>query len=320
MRAMWLALLGLWLATGPALAQGQTPPDPETLGEIKAEIQVLREQIDQARSELTTADPATTGVQNPAPLLQRVSELEQQLERITDHVEELQYRIEKIVADGTNRIGDLEFRLTELEGGDLSNIPDTVPLGEGEAAKSVPRPRPRPGDAAAQQPPAAPTTQPAQRSDTGQLLGLPDAPLEQDNATPPANAPQLAVSEQDAFDAALEAYRSGEYDRAAQAFSDFLTDYPGGPLGGEASFWRGEALAQQGQWTQAARSYLDSFSGAPKGPKAPEALYRLGVALGRLGQTGEACLTLGEVTRRYPDIPPQLSEDTAAAQADLGCS
>lgn len=307
MQKIGLALLGIWLAVGSAVAQ--TAPDPRTLSEIRAEIAILKDQIDALQDELVTADPAVTGVENPAPLLQRVDVMEQELRRITENIEELQFRVEQIVADGTNRIGDLEFRLHQLEGGNLGEVENTVPLGQGEGLAT--RPRPREGGTPAQPPLPDPIPQP-----------VPDPapqPAREAETAPPVEEPQLAISEQAAYDAALEAYGAGEHARAARAFSDFLTDYPGGPLAGEASFWRGEALAAQGDWTAAARSYLDSFSGAPQGPKAPQALYRLGSSLGRLGQIEEACLTLAEVAKRYPDIPAELARDAAEAQSDLGC-
>ena len=169
--------------------------------------------------------------------------------------------IARIVDDATNRVGDIEFRLTELEGGDTSVKPEPAPLGGG-----LTRPRPRPVS-----PVAA-----------------------------PEGAGSLAVSEQADFDAAVKAADAGDNAQAAQLFAKFLQDYPGGPLSTEAQFRRGEALAAAGDWRGAARSYLDTFSGAPQDPLAPRALYKLAVSLGRLGQTDEACLTLTEVDSRYP--------------------
>ena len=43
------------------------------------------------------------------------------MQRLTSKSEELENRINRIVSDGTTRIGDLEFRLVELEGGDVSD-------------------------------------------------------------------------------------------------------------------------------------------------------------------------------------------------------
>jgi hypothetical protein len=62
-----------------------------------------------------------------------VNSIEAELSRLTARTEELSNRIDRIVADGTNRIGDLEFRLVELEGGDVSRLGETSTLGGGAA-------------------------------------------------------------------------------------------------------------------------------------------------------------------------------------------
>ena len=69
---------------------------------------------------------------------------------------------------------------------------------------------------------------------------------------------------------------------------------------------------------EAARAFLASFGAAPTGPNAPESLFKLGASLGALGQTSEGCVTLSEVSVRFPD-----SSFVAQAQAQrdaLGCS
>jgi TolA-binding protein len=68
-------------------------------------------------------------------------------------------------------------------------------------------------------------------------------------------------------------------------------------------------LEQLGDTREAARAYLESFSADPQGPLAPQALFRLGRSLGALNQTSEACVTLSEVSIRFP-------ADPAAAQAE----
>jgi tol-pal system protein YbgF len=55
--------------------------------------------------------------------------MEAELQRLTASTEELTNRVNRIVEDGTNRIGDLEFRLVELEGGDISQLGETTTLG-----------------------------------------------------------------------------------------------------------------------------------------------------------------------------------------------
>jgi tol-pal system protein YbgF len=191
--------------------------------------------------------------------------------KLTAKVEETENRLNRVVSDGTNRIGDIEFRLTELAGGDLGAIPPTPPLG-GEIAAPVP---------------AAPAPAPA----TG--------------------APELAVNEQQEFDRAKGVLGSGDFRAAAEQFAAFAATFPGSPLMADAHVLRGDALAQLGATADAARAYLEAFSGTPDGARAAEALFKLGQSLQQLGQTPEACVTLGEVGTRFPGSQPALDAAAA---------
>jgi tol-pal system protein YbgF len=259
MRATLALRLGaLALAAAAAFA---APAAAQNLADIRAELTVLDGQIEQLRNELVRRGAAGGLPQEPATALTRLDQLEAELRRLTDRVDVLMNDVRRIVDDASNKMGDIEFRVTELEGGDTSALGQPEPLGGG-----VTGPRPRP---------VAP-------------------------AVAPENTGELAVTEQSDFDAAVAAADAGDNAKAAELFAQFLTTYPGGPLSTEAQFRRGEALAAQADWRGAARSFLDAFSGAPQGPRAPQALYRLAVSLGELGQTEEACLTLTEVDTRYP--------------------
>lgn len=135
-RALGL-VLGFVLAlpvAGTAVAQ-----DGETLADIRQDLTVLNVEIQRLKRELST----TQGVSVPSggTLLDRVSLIESELTRLTAKTEELEFRITRIVEDGTNRIGDLEFRLVELEGGDVSQLAETSTLG-GTASLPVPTPQP----------------------------------------------------------------------------------------------------------------------------------------------------------------------------------
>ena len=67
-----------------------------------------------------------------------------ELQRLTGKSEELEFRIGRVIQDGTNRIGDLEFRLCELESGcDIGSLGDTPTLG-GEDGTPVTAPAPSP--------------------------------------------------------------------------------------------------------------------------------------------------------------------------------
>lgn len=256
----------------PVLAQDRA----QSLADIRQELSMLYVEVQKLKTELSTtgAGNVNTGA---GSVTERVSAIESELSRLTGKTEQLEFRINSIVKDGTNRIGDLEFRLVELEGGDISKLGETSTLGGG-AIPAAPAAAPKP---------AAPVTS------------------------------ELAIGEKRDFDAAAAALQAGDFARAATLYEAFIDAYPGGPLTAEAHFQRGEALTGQGDIKNAARSYLNAFSGAPKGGRAPDALFHLGDALGALGQTSEACATLGEVGKRFPDAPAVA--EARAARTRLQC-
>jgi tol-pal system protein YbgF len=247
--------------------------DDGTLADIRQELTVLYVEMQRLKRELSTTGAASVVVGGDT-VLDRVAAMEAELQRLTSKTEALELRVNRIVQDGTNRIGDLEFRLVELEGGDVSTLGETTTLG-GDT-----------GDSAA----AANPTPPPAAADTTGAAALP-------------GGIELAVGEQDDFRRAHTALSEGRYQEAADQFTAFAQTYPGGPLAPGAALGRGDALDNLGDTNGAARAYLESFSADPQGPLAPEALYRLGKSLGVLDQTAEACVTLSEVAIRFPGDP-----------------
>jgi tol-pal system protein YbgF len=274
MRRFGLLLL-LALATGPALAQDRA----QTLADIRAELSALAAEFNALKSELISTGAATSGAAG-GDALTRMDTIEATLARLTARTEEVELRLNRVVADGTNRIGDLEYRLCEqTEGCDPTTLAATPTLG---------------GDAG----------------------GGAVAPVVTDPA-PATGGTELAVAEQEDFDRAKGVLGSGDFRGAAELFATYAQSYPGGPLIPEAHFLRGEALTSLGETSDAARSYLDAFSAAPDGPFAPDALLKLGEGLGKLGQVQEACVTLGEVGIRYP--ASMAATQASVAMQGLGC-
>ena len=282
----WLFLIALILPL-PAFAEG----DAQSLADVKAELATLAGQFNTLKAELVKTGGGANGASG-GDALQRMDALEAELTKLTAKTEAVELRLDQVVTDGTNRIGDIEFRLCEqTKGCDPASLPETPDLGAmaaGAAPAATPDPKPdaKP-DVAATPPPATP------------------------------DAPELAVNEQADFDRAQAVLASGDFRQAAALFSAYAQSYPGGALAQQAGVLHGDALTQSGDTAKAARSYLDAFSGAPDGTFAGQALTKLGQSLGKLGQTSEACLTLAEVGKRFPGS----ADDSAArvAMQGLGC-
>jgi len=294
----FLAILCLALLPGLGWAQqtsapaqpAQAAPDPQTLADIKQELAVLYVQLKQLKRELVTT--SSPGLQNAGPGFQeRIDALEFAVQKLTNKTEELENRIDSVVADGTMQLHDLTFRLCELQKGcDTSKLDLDKVLG-GAA--------PAPGAGASGTQAAA-------------VAAAPPA------ATGPQPPEEMAVGEQEDFDAALKAYNSQDFKQAVSLFQTFNATYPGGPLAAAAHLYRGLALDGLGQTGDAARAYLDAFSVNPDGEEAPIALFQLGLSLHALGQDDQACVTLSEVGVRFPGDAMVKKAETARTR--IGCS
>lgn len=278
----WLLALTLLLPL-PALAQ-----DTQSLADVKAELAQLAAQFLTLKGELVSSGAAANGAAG-GDALQRLDAIEAELTRLTAKTEEVELKLNSVVSDGTNRIGDIEFRLCELtKGCDPSTLPVTPDLGA----------------LAAQAP--APTLSDASMSATP----TPTAPVVTEGV-------ELALNEKADFDRAKALLDAGDFLGAADLFKTYAQSYPGGPLVPQADVYRGDALTQTGDTSNAARAYLDGFSANQTGPLAGQALTKLGQALGKLGQGSEACVTLAEVGKRFPGSPDQAIAQ--AAMVAQGC-
>jgi tol-pal system protein YbgF len=254
----------------------------QTLADIRTELGALAAEFNALKAELVSSGAAATGAAG-GDALQRMDTIEAELARLTARTEEVELKLNRVVSDGTNRIGDLEYRLCEVtDGCDPATLGATSTIG---------------GDSGAAPAPVA--------TDTG--VGT----------APATGGTELAVAEQADFDRAKEVLGQGDFPGAAALFATYAQSYPGGPLVPEAHYLRGEALSKTGDTGNAARAYLDAFSAAPEGPFAPDALLKLGEGLGALGQVPEACVTLAEVGTRFPGS--MASTQATVAMQSFGC-
>jgi tol-pal system protein YbgF len=276
--------LSLVLCLVPVLGQAQDRA--QTLADIRAELGALAAEFNALKAELVASGAAATGAAG-GDALQRMDTIEAELARLTARTEEVELKLNRVVSDGTNRIGDIEYRLCEVtEGCDPTTLGATPPLG----------------------------------GSGGDVGGAAVAPVATDTGTgtaPATGGTELAVAEKEDFDRAKEVLGQGDFPRAAELFATYAQSYPGGPLVPEAHFQRGEALTRMGDTGNAARAYLDAFSADQTGPFAPDALLKLGEGLGTLGQVQEACVTLAEVGKRFP-ASTAATQSTVAMQG-FGC-
>ena len=274
--------LGLSLAFCLLPVLGHAQSRAETLADIQNELGQLAAEFNALKAELVSTGAATNGSAG-GDALTRMDTIEAELARLTARTEEVELKLNRVVSDGTNRIGDIEYRLCEVtEGCDPANIGATPTLG-GDTGGSTPV-----------------------------ATGVGTAP-----ALDTTGGTEMAVSEKEDFDRAKGVLGQGDFPGAAALFATYAQSYPGGPLVPEAHYLRGEALSKTGDTANAARAYLDAFSAKPDGPIAPDALLKLGEGLGALGQVQEACVTLAEVGSRFPTS--MAATQATVAMQGFGC-
>ena len=230
--------LALALPTG---AQDRT----QTLADIRQELTVLFVDIQNLKRELsTTGSPSAQNL--PPDILNRVAAIEAELQRMTAQTEALQLRVDRIVIDGTNRIGDLEFRLVELEGGDLSQLSESTTLGGGDT-------------------PLAPVT--TAPTNTGPQLAVGEqgdfdrarAILDEGRTAEAAEAfraytdtyPGGALSSEAHYLRGQAEGRQGNWSNAARAYLDSFSGDPNGQRSPDALYQLGVALERLGQRDEA---------------------------------------------------------------------
>lgn len=235
MRAVALILALLLPAAAGAQDRAQT------LADIRAELGALGAEIAALRAEMTGS--GSLAAFGGVTALDRMDALEAALTSLNARTEALQLRIDRIVADGTNRIADLEFRLTELEGGDPAGLGTPRPLGEPAPAASA---------VVAPVQPAASGSAAADLGRAREVLGQGDF-----RTALALVAPHAAPGADDALRGealflqgrALEG--QGDTAAAARAFLDSFSGYPAGPAAADALFRLGLALGTLGQRAEA---------------------------------------------------------------------
>ncbi|MEM8536813.1 MAG: tol-pal system protein YbgF [Pseudomonadota bacterium] len=119
-----VTVCALLMLPWPAMAQGE-----ETLADIRQQLTGLFVEVQRLKRELSTTGGLNAGAAGNTPL-DRLNAIEAELQRLTSNAEQMEFRINSITVDASNRIGDLNFRLCELEADcDIATLEETPLAG-----------------------------------------------------------------------------------------------------------------------------------------------------------------------------------------------
>ncbi len=270
-----------------------------------------------------------------AALVVRVNRLEEQLRQANGRIEELENAEHRLEDQLQKFRQDVEYRFGERSGqapapSSVASAPAVImpspvaapPVTVIEAPVTA---RPRKSDAfdpnaepnapGAPQPlgttaPSAPLVRPIRPAGPPLELGKGPTP-----PTPLATGPTIVGSgvamldaPREQFNAALQAFQSGEYKQAEDGFKAFVADNTGHRLTPDAIFYIGESYFQRSHAREAAEQYLKVTTDYSKSSRAPESMVRLGQALAALGNSEQACATFAEFGKRYPNATQSVKK------------
>ncbi len=346
--AVLLPVFGEWSV---ALAQIRTDPQSEIR---KSEVGVLVERLRRLERNLTLlqkqvyggAQPVDpdAGLQAPSEssqgasrsaawLEKRFTNLEEQLRKLTNMIEEVGYqarqnqdRLQVVSDDTALRLDALENQLRTLTGGQPTTQNPAVTDGSSLAVPSV--------DAAAQAEAAqdgvlgqlrVPVPQNADQNNAlsdqgnnGKTANTADKPNTGENTGEEvALLPAALPKEQ--YDFAVELLWGSDYAKAEKALREFIDANPDDALVGNAHYWLGETYYARKNYTQAAVIFAEGYKKYQDGKKAPDFLLKLALSLSQIGEAQQACRALSELESVFPDAPTAIGNRAARERNVLEC-
>jgi tol-pal system protein YbgF len=105
------------------------------------------------------------------------------------------------------------------------------------------------------------------------------------------------------YQTAFGLLKDSQYDRAIQAFQQFLINYPSSSLADNAQYWLGEAYYVNRSFPEAQSAFQRVLDKYPQSRKIPDALLKIGYCRYEMKLWESAKASLQQVVTQYPDEP-----------------
>jgi tol-pal system protein YbgF len=105
------------------------------------------------------------------------------------------------------------------------------------------------------------------------------------------------------YQTAFGLLKDSQYDRAIQAFQQFLVNYPSSSLADNAQYWLGEAYYVNRSFPEAQSAFQRVVDKYPQSRKIPDALLKIGYCRYEMKLWDSAKAVLEQVVTQYPDEP-----------------
>ena len=112
---------------------------------------------------------------------------------------------------------------------------------------------------------------------------------------------QVLPSEKQAYDSAMEVFKTGDYKRAGAALQDFVKRYPESAYAANAQYWLGNAYYAQRDYKNAIAAQEVVTTTYASSAKAPDAMLNIATSYAELKDKVKAKKTLQTLVSKFPD-------------------
>jgi tol-pal system protein YbgF len=137
--------------------------------------------------------------------------------------------------------------------------------------------------------------------------------------TAPSIAAAASGSPRDSYDLAYGLVLQRQYEQAEMAFRQFLQAHPRDKLVPDATYWLGETYYRRARYPDAVEQYLKIYKTFGTSRVAPESMLKLSLSLRGMKQPEQACATLAEIGRKYPDASAEVKAGVQREQKRGSC-
>ncbi len=247
----------------------------------------------------------------------RLSNVEDQLRALTGKAEQMEYALRRLDNTLQRMQADYDQRLTKLETAAVQPMivqaptqPPRQPHYEEAAETHESATEPTDSEASVR------GSLGALRVQGDKVTGAVKSP----KAPPlPETPPDYGLTAQEQYDRAFSLLRQANYDEAEAAFKIFIDKNPKDKLLDNAKYWYAETFYVRSKFSDAAVAFADAYQQNPKGTKAPDSLLKLGLSLAALDKTQDACTTLNELKKNYPNSPATIRARADQERSRLKC-
>ena len=243
--------------------------------------------------------------------LVKLSELEEQIQKMTASNEETLFHLQKISERVEKIQRDTELRFSELETATSQQVKQADSLkefpgsGKMKDFSKVLQPTPNVNKV------EAPKEQQIKSISPASVVQTKD--IKKEKVLPKGNP-------ESQYKFATNFIKIGDYDKAEGALKEFIETNPNHSLTGSAQYWFAETYYIRQLYHDAAAAYLDGYQKFPKSKKAPQNLLKLGIVMNELGEKDQGCLMLSGIKKQYPKADKSILQKAKYETKKFKCA